>query len=415
MRELSDTDRIFISKLTKIIHTNLENENFGVNELALRSGLNRKVLSRRLKTISGKSVSRFIRETRLNKALELLREGIYTVSEVGYKVGFNSPVYFTRCFHEYFGSTPGEVKKKGADGSDIDIPRVEETHKDLLREKKSYSLKFLVIVLFLAITVFFMLIIFSRLPDTLRLKDSVASDGKIPVVVMPFRNITGDSSLDIWENTIQQGIISSLSLNSRELMIRQQESVNSLLLSEGITRNASISPGIAVKISRKLEASLYIIGNIEKAGEKVRVDAQIIDTSKKEVVRSFNLEQSAKEADFFQITDTLAQRLRNWLLISKLIIEKQDLGRFRFSTNSPEALRYFIYGTDARAKDEYNDAIEWFSKALAIDSNFTDAAFGLENAYAHAGFTDQSKEWLIKNYGKIAGMDPVNQIYASYA
>ena len=59
---------------------------------------------------------------RLQKALELLRDGIYTVAEVGYKVGFNSPVYFTKCFHEYFGYPP--VKVKRGDLTDSEFKRL---------------------------------------------------------------------------------------------------------------------------------------------------------------------------------------------------------------------------------------------------------------------------------------------------
>jgi AraC-like DNA-binding protein len=111
MTEPLSMDQPFLRKLTDIVIANLSNENFGVNELALESGFNRKVLNRKLKKITGKSASQLIRDIRLQRALELLREGIYTVAEVGYKIGFNSPVYFTKCFHEYFGYPPVKVKK----------------------------------------------------------------------------------------------------------------------------------------------------------------------------------------------------------------------------------------------------------------------------------------------------------------
>ncbi|MCU0408977.1 MAG: AraC family transcriptional regulator, partial [Bacteroidales bacterium] len=118
-------DQAFIRKLTDIVLANLGNEQFGVSELAHESGLSIRILNKKLRKITGKPGSRFIRDTRLNKSLELLREGIYTVSEAGYKAGFSSPVYFTKCFHEYFGVPPGKVKRD--DLSESEYKKLTET------------------------------------------------------------------------------------------------------------------------------------------------------------------------------------------------------------------------------------------------------------------------------------------------
>jgi len=72
----------FLQKVTGIIHSNIENEQFGVSELARELGMSRSNLHRRIKTATGKSVSRYIREVRLNKALELLKDSDLSVSEV---------------------------------------------------------------------------------------------------------------------------------------------------------------------------------------------------------------------------------------------------------------------------------------------------------------------------------------------
>lgn len=112
MSGFTSTDQVFIHRITGIIHANLANENFGVDALANLSGLSRAVIHQRLQTISNKSTTQFIREVRLQRALELLRHESTTASEVAYKVGFGSPAYFNTCFHEYFGFPPGEVLRK---------------------------------------------------------------------------------------------------------------------------------------------------------------------------------------------------------------------------------------------------------------------------------------------------------------
>ena len=112
MTEPLTTDQPFLRKLTDIVIANLPNENFGVNDLALESGYNHKVLNRNLRRLTGKSGSQFIREVRLQKALEMLQNETLTASEVAYKVGFTSPDYFNRRFHAFFGYPPGRIKKE---------------------------------------------------------------------------------------------------------------------------------------------------------------------------------------------------------------------------------------------------------------------------------------------------------------
>ena len=93
----------FLLKLTEIIRNNFDNEQFGVKEAARIFGVSRSHLHRRLKKLTGKSVSQFIRELRLEKAMELLQKDMATVSEVAYSVGFHSPTYFNTCFKEHYG------------------------------------------------------------------------------------------------------------------------------------------------------------------------------------------------------------------------------------------------------------------------------------------------------------------------
>jgi len=56
-----------------------------------------------------------LRKVRLNKAMELLKEQSYTVSEVAFTIGFGSADYFSKCFKNYFGYSPGEVEKNQED------------------------------------------------------------------------------------------------------------------------------------------------------------------------------------------------------------------------------------------------------------------------------------------------------------
>lgn len=49
---------------------------------------------------------------RMKRAMELLQEGIYNVSEIAYKVGMNDPLYFSKCFKSHFGAPPSAYLHK---------------------------------------------------------------------------------------------------------------------------------------------------------------------------------------------------------------------------------------------------------------------------------------------------------------
>lgn len=125
---MSDTHPIengFLNKLTLIIEENISNDQFGVSELADTIGMSRSNLLRKVKKLSGLSVSQFIRQVRLKNAMEILLEDSFNVSEVSYKVGFSSTSYFIKCFREYYGFPPGEAGKRNID---IDIEDETKQH-----------------------------------------------------------------------------------------------------------------------------------------------------------------------------------------------------------------------------------------------------------------------------------------------
>ena len=413
-------DQIFINRLIDLILANLENENFGVNELALESGFNSKVLNRKLRKITGKSCSQFIRDTRLQKALELLRDGVYTVAEVGYKVGFNSPVYFTKCFHEYFGYPP--VKVKRGDLTDSEFKRL--TEKSVEKRSSGKFLKKLAvyktgIVLFIALLVPGMYFIFTRIQNSDWTNDLASSDGTISIAVMPFQNLTKDTTWNIWQEGMQSRFISNLA-NNQELKVKPQDIINKFLQINGQNNFAAISPSVKRNISRKIDANLYLSGSIREANSLTSIDAQLISTKTNEVIKSFKLEGFLKEKDAFQIADTLSQRLMNFLLISKLANEHHLFNRISIDIRSllpvsAEAYRYCYYGDKALTKGDNELAISWYLRALEIDSSYFGPMIGLSSAYGNSGQLEEDYKWVLKYYNMKDRWPVDQQLYASWA
>ncbi|MEM6377247.1 MAG: helix-turn-helix domain-containing protein [Bacteroidota bacterium] len=87
----------------------MANEQFGVAELAELMNMSRSNLLRKIKKHTQLSVSQFIRQVRLQKGMEMVKENQLTVAEISYQVGFGSASYFIKCFREHYGYPPGEV------------------------------------------------------------------------------------------------------------------------------------------------------------------------------------------------------------------------------------------------------------------------------------------------------------------
>ena len=105
-------DQKLLKDLVDIIESNLKNEQFSVEDLASEMAMSRSHLHRKLRQLKGKSISQFIRGYRLEKAFALLQQEVGTVSEIAFRVGFGSSTYFIKCFHDVYGYSPGEVKRK---------------------------------------------------------------------------------------------------------------------------------------------------------------------------------------------------------------------------------------------------------------------------------------------------------------
>ncbi len=101
----------FLKKMFDFLEEHLDNTLFGVDDIIAEFGMSRMTLFRKVKALTGLATSDLIRNYRLNRAAEFLKEGV-TVSETAYKVGFNSLAYFSKCFRALYHMTPSEFIRK---------------------------------------------------------------------------------------------------------------------------------------------------------------------------------------------------------------------------------------------------------------------------------------------------------------
>jgi signal transduction histidine kinase/ligand-binding sensor domain-containing protein/DNA-binding response OmpR family regulator len=105
-------DEVFFEKVLRIVEENLGDETFDMPQLCKALHMSRSNLFRKIKALTGQSVTVFIRNLRLEKARDLLLGTDLNVTEVCFRVGFGSPNYFSRIFQETYGVSPSEIRKE---------------------------------------------------------------------------------------------------------------------------------------------------------------------------------------------------------------------------------------------------------------------------------------------------------------
>lgn len=103
-------DDRFLRKFIAQIEEVYADSGYNVERLSETLGLSRGHLHRKIKELTGTTPVDFLRNYRLNKAAQLLKQKRYTISDVAYQTGFTSPAYFSKCFKAVYDVTPTEYQ-----------------------------------------------------------------------------------------------------------------------------------------------------------------------------------------------------------------------------------------------------------------------------------------------------------------
>jgi TolB-like protein/AraC-like DNA-binding protein/Tfp pilus assembly protein PilF len=368
-------NQAFIESLTELIHANLGDENFGAKELAEAAGLSQRKLSQNLRSIKKSSVSRFICETRLRKALELLLEADMTAAEVAYKVGFGSATYFNKCFHDFFGYPPGKIRKG------------ENTAQELIRKRNISGLLSGRSYLKTGIYVFSGMMLISGLlliGNSLIIKNSSANDyatkpknREISIAILPFKNLSDSAANQYFIEGLTEDILTRLS-GIQSLRVVSHASAEQF---RGSTKSSH-------EIGKKLNVEYLVTGSGQKYNNSFLLRVQLLDCKNDEQLWSESYTKEIRDTrDIFETQGEIAQAIASKLKASITPGEKQYIGKS--PTGNLSAYYYYLKGSEELKKSQYphykseqlKRAEVFFRKALEIDSTFAQAYLYLACIY----------------------------------
>ncbi|MGJ1386436.1 hybrid sensor histidine kinase/response regulator transcription factor [Sphingobacterium spiritivorum] len=111
-------DEEFLKEAVAIIEKYLSDSDFSVDRFSREIGMSRSNLYLKFKAITGESATDFIKRIRFTKAVELMESKRYTIAQVAYMCGFNSPSYFSTAFKQYYGYMPSEYMERKSQKKD---------------------------------------------------------------------------------------------------------------------------------------------------------------------------------------------------------------------------------------------------------------------------------------------------------
>lgn len=108
--KVNSVEAKFLNKIKEVVEANITNQQFDVEQFAAAMNMSAVQLRRKMKSLTNFTVVEYVRNYRLQKAANLLKQKTATVSEIAYQVGFESLPYFSRVFQEHYGVPPSEYK-----------------------------------------------------------------------------------------------------------------------------------------------------------------------------------------------------------------------------------------------------------------------------------------------------------------
>lgn len=101
-------DLQLLEKIHQVIGENIQNPDYSIDAIAESLGFSRSAFFKKLKSLTGLAPVDLIKEIRLSKSIELLKNTDMTISEIAFEVGFKEAGYYGKCFRKKYNQTPSE-------------------------------------------------------------------------------------------------------------------------------------------------------------------------------------------------------------------------------------------------------------------------------------------------------------------
>jgi eukaryotic-like serine/threonine-protein kinase len=196
------------------------------------------------------------------------------------------------------------------------------------------------------------------------------------VAILPFKNVGNDREIDFYQFSLADAVITELA-RVRSLVVRPSSVIVKY-------QNKTVDPAEA---GRELRVDAILTATFLRAGDRLRVTAQLLDVDTSEILWSESID--AEATDVIGVQDTIVQRIVEGLRLELSPDEKVQLAKG--ATTDAAASEEYMRGRDCLATfiyhtiqpEQLDASIEHFRRAIEIDPNFALAYSALGSAYVN--------------------------------
>lgn len=191
------------------------------------------------------------------------------------------------------------------------------------------------------------------------------------IAVLPFANLSSDPEEGYFADGMTEELITSLS-GVRQLTVIARTSV---MKYKGSQKTAS-------EVGRELTVGSLLEGSVRKAGNRVRITAQLINTETEGHLWAQNYDRQLE--DIFAIQSEIAEKVAGELKIRLVEDERRVIEQK--PTGNTQAYTFYLRGMNLvgeRTEPAYRQALEVFEKAIELDPSFAKAHAGLAKCHAY--------------------------------
>ncbi len=226
----------------------------------------------------------------------------------------------------------------------------------------------------------------------------------VTLAVLPFRNASGDPTLDSLGPSLSEVLATDLGETSH---IRTIPSVRlrEVLRDLRVDSTANLSPSDLARIADFASAQTILWGQYVKFGDEIRIDAtlQNLEQQATTPLKATAVNQAALLASVAQLAGSVQQTLAAG---SADVLKELKSSAWRPSTQSFEALRLYNDGLNLSRDGDHQGALKRFEAAITEDGNFALAYSALAQTYAALGYDAQAEQQSRRAVGLSESLPP---------
>ncbi len=202
------------------------------------------------------------------------------------------------------------------------------------------------------------------------------------VAVLYFENQSGAKEDEYFRDGITEDIVTELS-KIAQLEIFPRSEVLAF-------RDRQVT---AQQVGQQLGAAYVLEGSIRRAGNRVRITAQLVEASKKHSVWAERYDRQLE--DVFAIQEEIARSIAQALRITLTPQEEKVIAKK--PTANPQAYDFYLRGRNYLRQKQFEYALAMYQEAVKLDPNFALGYVGIAHVWGGMHeFRDQSKEYVEK-------------------